>query len=183
MADDLSIGYSAKVAGGIFAGALVLGVLFTFRGVQDLDVLDGAIVAVLASIAVRSAMVLVDRRAPLLVADERGVRIRIAGEWCGFPWISIAEYSVRHRRFPWADGRLLFELHHPSHVTEGLSPLSRREVTHTQKRYGVPLSVPLGLMTGVSRREERSLCARLGALASDTREGNPADRISSEQLG
>lgn len=183
MSQDVSIGYSPKLAGGIFAGALALGVLFTVRGVQELDVLDGAIVAVLASIGVRSAMVLVDRRAPLFVADERGVRIRIAGEWCGFPWISIAEYSVRGRRFPWTDGHLLFELHHPSHVTESLSPLSRREVLSTQKRYGVPLSVPLGLMTGVSRKDEQTLCARLAALATDTRAGSPADRIGSEQLG
>jgi hypothetical protein len=183
MADDVTIGYNAKLAGAIFAGALVMGVLFTVRGVQNLDVLDGAVVAVLASIGVRSAMVLLDRRAPLLVADEKGVRIRIAGEWCGLPWISIAEYSVRPRRFPWQDGRLLFELHHPGHVTESLSPLSRREVAQTQKKYGVSLSVPLGLMTGVDRGAERSLRERLAALASDTREGNPADRIGSDQLG
>ncbi len=103
-------------------------------------------------------------RSPLLVADRRGVRAKIGGEWCGFPWVSISDFEVEPRRWPWSDGRLLIHVQHPSHLTESLSPHSQRQLLATQRRHHAELSLPLGAITGVSRGDERHLATRLDRL-------------------
>jgi hypothetical protein len=166
--DTVVVGYNIKLAVAVGTGAAVMWVLLLGRALIHTSVVDGLVAAALAVIAIRAVIVVLDS-APLAVADDRGIRVRVAGEWCGLPWVSISRWAVRPRRFPWSDGQLQLDLYHPSHVTEGLSALSRRQVSRNQRHYGATLVVPLGIMTGISRKQEAELAARLQLLSGGSR--------------
>jgi hypothetical protein len=176
MADDhaLEIGYNTRLTSALSAAAGLVAVLLWARALGGGSALDGVLAAAVSLIAVASAVIAVSSaRSPLLVADRRGVRVKIGGEWCGFPWISISEYHVEPRRLPWTDGHLLIQVQHSSHVTESLSERSQRRVAASQRRHHAELSLPLGAITGVSRGDERQLAGRLAVLAALS--DNPAE--------
>ncbi len=69
--------------------------------------LDWALFAVLGVITVLHLAALADGRAPLLVADRLGVRLRQGAEWQGIAWDDIECMEHLPRRLPLHDGHLL----------------------------------------------------------------------------
>jgi len=90
---------------GLIAGALT--VAFALRGFADGGPLDWALFAVLGVITILHLAAVADARAPLLVADELGVRLREGAEWQGIAWEQIECLEHLPRRLPLHDGHLL----------------------------------------------------------------------------
>ncbi|MDQ4112718.1 MAG: helix-turn-helix domain-containing protein, partial [Actinomycetota bacterium] len=94
-----------------------------------------------------------DSRMPLLLVDEQGVRLRFGQTWQGIPWSKIE--SVEHTPRPdgierfWKDGRIGVLLHDEDEVLDELPPTARRQAMLTERLYGLPFSLPLGLSTRV----------------------------------
>ncbi|MGN6251894.1 MAG: RodZ domain-containing protein [Marmoricola sp.] len=108
---------------------------------------DWLVCAVTALIGVSQLLALADVRTPLLAADEQGVRIRLAREWLGLPWSTLAQVVVEEREGPVRDGRLVLVPRHLPDVTEALLPSSRRAVAWQRRLHGAPLTVPLSVAT------------------------------------
>lgn len=140
---------SAVVAG---LSALVATAYFA-RGASTGSLLDWALCAGLATLAVAHVLTFLDARTPLLVADDHGVRVRLGRIWRGIPWAGLEAVEVWPRHRFWRDGRL------------ALLPRGDED----------PLKVRLGLATrlvGV----EADLVTALQALAGDATEVREASR-------
>lgn len=87
--------------------AVVLTVAFAARGFADGKPLDWALFAVLGAITVLHLAAVADGRAPLLVADRLGVRLRHGAHWQGIAWEQIDCLEHLPRRLPLHDGHLL----------------------------------------------------------------------------
>ena len=132
-------GLLALVALGSFAMALAYG----WRAVGgDAPAVLWVIVGALVVIGVLHLVAWLDARAPLLVADTHGVRMRVGREWRGLPWVAIDRVELEPRRNLLRDGRIM------------VVPDSDEE----------PLSLPMGLATA-ARADE--VVRRLTGLAKD----------------
>lgn len=94
----------SAVVGALAAG---LAVAFAVRATSDGALLDWVALAVLGVIAAVYAAALVDGRAPLLVADDQGVRLREGSRWLGLAWPDIECLEHLPPRPPLRDGHLL----------------------------------------------------------------------------
>jgi hypothetical protein len=153
--------------GRVHAGvALVAGAVATayfLRSIGGGSALDWVLTALMLAIAGGFGAGLVDARTPLLVADPQGVRIRLGRTWRGLTWGSLErlEHDPRGR---FRDGRLLLVSRTPDHVLDDLAGSARRQVRWSERLYGEPLAVPLGLATRVTHRPDE-LTAALQELA------------------
>jgi len=154
---------NARLAAGIAVIALLVGAGFVARG-------GGALVlgALLLLLGLGYALVAWDARTPLAVVDEHGVRMRLGRTWRGLPWDEVDE--VEHQPRPagarglWRDGRLsVLPLDNAAQL-DGLSGLGLWLGRLTERMYGLPFAVPLGLGTSV-RGAGESLTDTLLALA------------------
>ncbi len=129
--------------------------------------LDWVVAGALAMIGIGYLASLVDARTPLLVADTQGVRLRLGRDWRGLPWGALSRVEHRPRRGLLRDGRLVMVVHNPARLVEELDRRGRRQSRLSQRLYGAPFAVPLGLSTRV-RGAGEDLTAALAALAGDT---------------
>ncbi|MEZ0580121.1 helix-turn-helix domain-containing protein [Nocardioides sp. MH1] len=96
------------VLSGIVGGfSALLMIAFALRAFGDGGPLDWALFAVLGAITVLHLAAVADGRAPLLVADQHGVRLREGAEWQGIAWEDIECLEHLPRRLPLHDGHLL----------------------------------------------------------------------------
>jgi hypothetical protein len=93
----------ALVVGGT---AALLAVLFALRGVNEPVLLDWFLFGVLAMIAAAHLSAVVDSRAPLVVVDDQGVRVREGATWTGIGWSEVECLEHLPRR-GLRDGHLL----------------------------------------------------------------------------
>ena len=100
-----NVGLSAGVAG--FAALLT--VAFAARAFTGGTGLDWLAFGVLALVTIAHVAALVDGRAPLLVADEHGVRLRQGAQWRGIAWPDIDCLEHLPRRGLLRDGHLLVD--------------------------------------------------------------------------
>ncbi len=92
---------SAAVA----AGAAVVALAYLSRVIAgDPTALDWVVLGVLTMIAGTYAALLADSRAPLLIADEQGVRVRRGAIWRGIAWADIPQVEHHPRRGLFRDG-------------------------------------------------------------------------------
>ncbi|GAA2113283.1 helix-turn-helix transcriptional regulator [Nocardioides bigeumensis] len=145
----------------LIAGAV--GAAYLVRSLSGGSALDWALTGLMAAIFAGYAAGLADSRTPLLVADPHGVRIRLGRTWRGLTWASLerVEHDPRGRL---RDGRLLFVSRTPHHVVDELTGAARRQARWSERLYGEPLAVPLGLATRVSHHPDE-LTAALQELA------------------
>ena len=108
---------------------------------------------------------LVDARTPLLVADTQGVRIRLGRDWRGLPWGALAPGRAHARAAGCcATAGWSMVVHNPARLIEELDRGGRRQSRLSQRLYGAPFAVPLGLSTRVTGAGD-DLTAALAALA------------------
>ena len=137
---------NARLAAGIAVVALLLGIGFALRG-------GGSVVVgvLLLLLGLGYALAAWDARTPLVVIDQYGVRMRLGRAWSGLPWSEIDE--IEHQPRPsgaaglWRDGRLSVLPVDNAAQLESLSGLALRLGRLTERLYGVPFAVPLGLGT------------------------------------
>ena len=89
---------------GAFAG--VVAVAFLLRGVGTGSLLDWTLFALTGAVAVMHVAALVDARAPLLVLDTLGVRLRRGSVWEGVAWSDVDHLEHRPRVSTLRDGSL-----------------------------------------------------------------------------
>lgn len=160
----IQIRRNVRLAAVIGVLALVVAALFVLRG----GVVGLVVAVVLLVIAVVQLWSAWDGRLPLMLVDEQGVRMRLGETWCGLPWSKIHE--VEHTPRPtglrrlWHDGRVAILPVDEEAEVDTLHGVSRRWARTSQRLYGVPFSVPLGLSTRVVG-DDGDLTAALARLA------------------
>jgi cytoskeleton protein RodZ len=153
-------GRLALVIGGL-AGLVALAFLARRDGVLDLVL--GLVLAAIAGYQLWTAW---DARVAVLVADEHGVRVRLGRVWQGIPWRDLDEVEHLPRRSWWRDGRLVLLPQDDDAQMAALPASGRRHATLSQRLYGAPFAVPLGLATVVAGGG-RDLSSRLADLAGE----------------
>ncbi|WP_109508741.1 helix-turn-helix domain-containing protein [Nocardioides speluncae] len=133
---------------GACASAVAIGYLA--RAAQTGHLLDWLLVLVMGAIGGLHLRAFVDARTPLLVADPHGVRIRLGRTWRGLPWGALAAVEHNPRRGLLRDGRLTLVPHNPQRVLDELDANGRWQTQMSEKLYGAPFAVPLGIGTRVT---------------------------------
>ncbi|MFI5626952.1 helix-turn-helix domain-containing protein [Nocardioides sp. NPDC051685] len=147
--DVVEVRRNGRLALVVALASLLVGLAFVLRGGIE-GYLVGLILLAVAAVQGWTAW---DSRMPLLLVDEQGVRLRFGQTWQGIPWSKIE--SVEHTPRPdgierfWKDGRIGILLHDEDEMLEELSPTARRQAMLTERLYGLPFSLPLGLSTRV----------------------------------
>lgn len=146
---------------GVGGVSALVAAAYLSRAVTGGSVVDVLLAVALGALAVLHLGAALDSRAPLLVADDHGVRARVGRTWLGFPWAAVSSVELR-RPTRWRDGRLTV---HPEHTPELTDRRGRVWLHLTDRLYGAPVAVPLGLVTRV--RADGPLDAALARLAGD----------------
>lgn len=160
---------NAGLAALVGAGASAIAIAYLWRATTSGAAADWAVCALMAGLAVIYLAHLVDARTPLLIADDLGMRIRLANQWRGLPWDAVGAVVVHQRRGLLRDGRLVFDPQGLARSLDGLDGRGRRAAALNRRLYGAPLAVPLSLTTHVSTRG-RALVDDLRALAGQRAE-------------
>jgi len=145
----LSAAYFARAATATGGGGLV----------------DWALCLGLAALTWAFVFSFLDSRMPLLVADSHGIRIRLGRTWRGMAWGDLEEVEHLPRRGVLRDGRLTLFPREVDGELALLGPAGQRHARITDKMFGAPFAVPLGLTTRV-RGPRRDLTEALTALAA-----------------
>lgn len=137
---------NARLLGAVAGLAGLTAAAYLARAVQDGTAVDWLIALGLGAVAAAYTIALLDARAPLLVADQHGVRVRIGRTWLGFPWSAVASVDYRPRA-GMRDGRLVVR----PEQTPVLGDLRGRiQLRLASALYGAPLGLPIGLSTRVT---------------------------------
>jgi cytoskeleton protein RodZ len=182
--DPVEVRRNSAVSAVIGAAASAIAIAYLWRATETGAALDWLLCAVLAVTAGAFLRSLLDGRAPLLVADEMGVRMRFGDQWRGLPWDAIERVVVTPRRGLLHDGRLLVSLHHVQRAIEGLDGRALRAARLNQRMYGAAMAVPLGITTRVTG--EGDLGDRVAGLSQGRAEvvtllGTPGEPVAAEQ--
>ena len=164
--DVIEIRRNAGVAA--LVGVLASGVAIAYlaRAAQTGAVLDWALFGVMTVIGAAYLHAFLDARTPLLLADAQGVRLRLGRAWRGLPWGALADVQHTPRRGLFRDGRLVLHPHNAERVLSELDASGRRQSRLSEKMYGAPFALPLGLSTRVTGATE-DLTTALRQLAGD----------------
>lgn len=147
--DLVEVRRSAGVAAGVGGVAAVVAIAYLGRATATGAVLDWLFTAVMVGLAGYWLRGLYDSRTPLLVADAQGVRIRLGRTWRGLPWSAVHHVEHTPQTAWWRDGRLVVVPHNDEKVLAELDPAARRQARISERLYGAPLALPLGLSTRV----------------------------------
>ena len=152
----------AALVGGL---ASAVAIAYLARASATGAVLDWVLAGGLALLGIGYLVSLVDARTPLLVADTQGVRVRLGRDWRGLPWGALSRVEHTPRRGLLRDGRLVMVVRNPARLVEELDRSGRRQSRLSQRLYGAPFAVPLGLSTRVKGAGD-DLTAALAELAA-----------------
>ncbi|MCD4525077.1 RodZ family helix-turn-helix domain-containing protein [Nocardioides sp. cx-173] len=94
------------LAAAIGVAGAVLAIAYLVRATDTGSVLDWSLFGVMALLGGVYLAALLDARAPLLVADEHGLRVRRGRSWHGLPWSEVERVEHLAPRGPLRDGRL-----------------------------------------------------------------------------
>ncbi|WP_370288293.1 helix-turn-helix domain-containing protein [Nocardioides sp.] len=108
-ADAVEVRRNAGLSAGVGAMAALLAIAFAARAFTGGSGLDWLLLALLLVITGVHLASLVDSRAPLLVADDHGVRLRSGARWRGIAWPEIDCLEHLPRRGLLRDGHLLVD--------------------------------------------------------------------------
>lgn len=147
---------------GIVGGLLTLsGLAFGVRGNGFGDVVLGIVLLVLGGLNLVS---LLSWQAPLLVADQHGIRLRVGMAWRGLPWSSIRQVVVERPDSALRDGRLVVVPRDPEAALGDLDGLAALHLRWNRFWYDAPLAIPLGMTTFV---DSPDIARELRALSGD----------------
>ncbi len=130
----VQVRHNARLAAAVGILAAVVTVAWFSRALQTGGLLDWLLCLVVGVVGVVQLLVVRDSRAPLMLADEQGVRVRDGETWSGLPWEDIEHVEVLSRPKGPAgllrDGRIVL---HAQELGE--------EPGRPAQRYVVPLAV------------------------------------------
>ncbi len=160
----ISVRHNSKLAAAVALAAAVLAVVWFARALQTEALVDWAWCLVVTAVGVLQLLVVRDSRAPLMVADELGVRVRRGVTWSGLRWQDIENVEVTSPRSWLRDGQIVV---HPRAVEGPLEEPTDEGEAPAPTLAVVDLLVPLGLTTRLEFEGlTGDLVADLDALAS-----------------
>jgi len=168
---------NSGLAAAVGAGASAVAIGYLARAAQTGHAMDWLLILVMGMIGALHLRAFVDARTPLLVADPQGVRIRLGRTWRGLPWGALAAIEHTPRRGLLRDGRISLVPHNLQRVLDELDDGGRRQSMLSQKLYGAPFAVPLGIgtrVTGAGTDLTEALRTMAGPAASVVEELSPA---------
>nr|WP_278255518.1 hypothetical protein [Nocardioides convexus] len=155
---------NVALSAGVGGFAALMTAAFAARAFTGGTVLDWLTFGILAVVTVAHLASLADGRAPLLVADEHGVRLRQGATWRGIAWDDIDCLEHLPRRGVLHDGHLL---------VDGYDDQRTRRTAHP----GHPPGRRLGaLAQRRARRPRRRPCRRGGGRAGSRRRARDPHR-------
>jgi hypothetical protein len=104
--DDLVVRRNGALFAAVALLSTVVALAYIWRGVQG-SLAGWVVVGVLAVVALVHLRGWLDARTPLLVADPRGVRVRLGRSWTGYAWDQLADVQVHPRPHLLGDGRIM----------------------------------------------------------------------------
>ncbi|MEO7350625.1 MAG: RodZ domain-containing protein [Marmoricola sp.] len=151
---SVSVRHNSRLAAFVALAAAVMTVAWFSRALQSGSLADWGWCVVVAAVGLVQLLVLRDGRAPLMVADEHGVRVRHGETWSGLRWQDIEHVEVQAPASWMRDGQIVV---HPSpgDVTEESPEAAKAYVV----RLGRTTSVDFDGLSG-------DLVTELDALAS-----------------
>jgi cytoskeleton protein RodZ len=136
----VSVRHNARLAALVALAAAVMTVAWFSRALQTESATDWLWCLVVAVVALVQLLVIRDGRAPLMVADEHGVRVRRGETWSGLRWQDIEHVEVRSPASWLRDGQIVV---HPRDLSGDL-PTGEESgdsmPTETGEAYVVPLA-------------------------------------------
>ncbi|RYP83140.1 hypothetical protein EKO23_20070 [Nocardioides guangzhouensis] len=165
--DVVEVRRNAGVAALVGVVASAVAIAYLARAASTGAVLDWVLALVVGGIGAAYLHAFLDARTPLLLADGQGVRIRLGRAWRGLPWGALASVEHTPRRGLLRDGRLVMVPHNTDRVLAELDAAGRRQSRLSERLYGAPFAMPLGLSTHVVGSED-DLTAALRQLAGDS---------------
>lgn len=181
--DVVEVRRNGGLAALIGAVASAVAIAYLGRAVQTGATLDWVIFAVMALVGGVWLHAFVDARTPLMVADSQGVRLRLGKAWRGLPWGALAAVEHTPRRGLLRDGKLVLVPHNPDRVRAELDGPGRRQSLISEKLYGAPLALPLGLTTRVPGLTEDLTTALRQLAGGATRVVEPEPVVEDELDG
>jgi hypothetical protein len=160
----VSVRHNSKLAAGVALAAAVLAVVWFARALQTGSGADWVWCLVVVAVGVLQLLVVRDSRAPLMVADEHGVRVRRGVTWSGLRWQDIENVEVTSPRSWLRDGQIVV---HPRAVEGPLEQPTDDHEAPAPSLTTVDFVVPLALTTRLDFDGlTGDLVADLDALAS-----------------
>jgi cytoskeleton protein RodZ len=105
--EDVEVRRDGPLAAVIGIGAAALAIAYLARAVGSSSWSDWALTAVLGSIAALYLTSFLDARAPLLLADRQGIRMRTGRSWRGVAWPEVDRLEHLPRSGLLRDGRIV----------------------------------------------------------------------------
>jgi hypothetical protein len=134
----VSVRHNSRLAALVALAAAVMTVAWFSRALQTESTTDWLWCLVVASVALVQLLVIRDGRAPLLVADDQGVRVRRGETWSGLRWQDIAHVEVRSPASWLRDGKIVV---HPRDLSgDVLDDAEAAAPATTGEAYVVPLA-------------------------------------------
>ncbi len=103
----VSVRHNSRLAAVVALVAAVMTVAWFARALQTGSISDWFWCVVVAGVGVLQLLVVRDGRAPLMLADEHGVRVRHGETWSGLRWQDIAHVDVQSPGSWLRDGRIV----------------------------------------------------------------------------
>jgi cytoskeleton protein RodZ len=110
----VSVRHNSRLAALVATTAAVMTVAWFSRALQSESAVDWVWCVAMAAVALLQLLVIRDGRAPLMVADDHGVRVRHGRTWSGLRWQDIADVEVTSPTSWLRDGRIVV---HPRMVS------------------------------------------------------------------
>ncbi|HEX5090099.1 MAG TPA: RodZ domain-containing protein [Nocardioides sp.] len=149
-ADEVVIRRNGRVSVVLAAVSAVLAAAYFARAVTEFGhVVDWILCVGLTALTWAHVFSFLDSRMPLLVADSHGVRIRLGRTWRGMAWDDLEEIEYAPRRRLVRDGRLVLFPRNLDGELAMLGRAGRRHARVTDRMFGAPFALPLGLTTRV----------------------------------
>ncbi|MCW2757754.1 MAG: helix-turn-helix protein [Nocardioidaceae bacterium] len=149
---DVEVRRNGLLFAAVGGAATVLALAYLVRAVTQGGSFGWIAGVVLLGLGVVHLLAFADARTPLLVADDKGIRVRLGKEWRGLRWEDLEQVVVEQRTSVLHDGRLMVVPADSEHAFDDLDAKGRRQVAVAERMYGAPLVVPLGMTTQVSAR-------------------------------
>ncbi len=137
----VTVRHNSKLAAAVALVAAALTVLWFARALQTEALSDWVWCLVVAAVGLVQLLVVRDSRAPLMVADELGVRVRRGVTWSGLRWQDIENVEVTSPRSWLRDGRIVV---HPRAVEGPLEEPTEDGEAPAPTLTTVDFVVPLG---------------------------------------
>ena len=103
----VSVRHNSRLAALVALAAAVMTVAWFSRALQTGALRTGCGASCVAAVALLQLLVVRDGRAPLMVADEQGVRVRRGETWSGLRWQDVEHVEVQSPASWLRDGQIV----------------------------------------------------------------------------